>query len=145
MFYVPFGSEVDTYGMIRDSIKLGKDVLVPAMEERSDDIIPVQISGISDLAKGKWGIPEPKVKNKFPLGRINLIIVPGVAFDRHCYRIGFGKGCYDRFLKKTREYGKAFKLGIGYGIQLLDSVPHSGQDVRLDAILTEKGVVRKQV
>jgi 5-formyltetrahydrofolate cyclo-ligase len=77
------------------------------------------------------GINEPKALEFMP--SIDLAIIPGLAFDKENNRLGRGKGYYDKFLKTT----SAFKLGICFSEQLLDSIPHDELDVKMDKVITD--------
>jgi len=87
-----------------------------------------------------FGIPEPKKskKNVIP----DLVVVPLVAFDKHLNRIGYGKGYYDRSLKRIRKIKKnAVFLGIAYSFQKCKKIPVNNHDFKLDYIFTEKGII----
>jgi 5-formyltetrahydrofolate cyclo-ligase len=71
---------------------------------------------------------------------VELVIVPGVAFDRRGGRVGYGRGFYDRFLDRTRPGVPA--IAIGFAIQVVDAVPSGGMDRRVDAVVTEDEVIR---
>ena len=92
------------------------------------------------LHVNRFGIPEPKnSKNKIIP---DLIMVPLVAFDKHLNRIGYGKGYYDRSLKKIRKIKKnAIFLGIAYSFQKCTQIPINNNDFKLDYIFTEKGII----
>ena len=83
------------------------------------------------LKRGRFGIPEPATPAW--TGSIDLILVPGVAFDKKCRRVGRGGGYYDRFLKRYRD---AKKVGVCYDFQLHTEVPHSWFDIPMQCIVT---------
>jgi len=86
------------------------------------------------LVKGRFGIMEP-----LPYGsvdRIDLLVVPGIAFDRKGYRLGYGKGYYDKFLAKK----DVFSIGLAYFFQLVESLPKGKYDMKLDSVATEAGI-----
>lgn len=91
----------------------------------------------SRLEIGSFHIEEPTGNNVYPIEEIEVIIVPGVAFDRKGRRLGRGKGFYDRLLKTA----KATKIGIGYEFQLVDEVPSEAHDVAMDMIITENTTI----
>ena len=72
----------------------------------------------------------------YPVDKLDLLVVPGVAFDEKGYRLGYGKGYYDKVLARK----KIFSIGLGYSLQLLEKVPRGKYDERLDAIVTEEGI-----
>ena len=90
------------------------------------------------MKKGAHGIPEPTEIVPISIEEIEIILVPGLAFDKTGARMGFGKGYYDKLL----ETRKAIKIGICYDFQLLDKIPSEPHDVPMDIIITEKRVQR---
>lgn len=91
----------------------------------------------SNLSEGYSHIQEPTGSDLFPVDEIEMIVVPGIAFDRKGRRLGRGKGFYDRLLAET----KATKIGIGYEFQLVDEVPAESHDVSMDIVITEKATI----
>ena len=134
MFYVSFNKEVSTREMIKEALKT-KTVIVPKCVK--NEIAPYAIKSIEELKKGTLGILEPKTKNIFPKEKIDLIIVPGIAFDKRGFRIGYGKGYYDRFLKNL----KAKKIALAFEFQVIKKVPENEKDVPVDMVVTEKRIV----
>ncbi len=132
MLYFSAHSEVDTSLLFTLSEKAGKKICAPrvlnetAMEAAYVDEGPLQ--------KGKFGIWEPcgKVAED-----IDLVIVPGVVFDRQGHRIGYGKGYYDRFLQGR----KVSTVGLAYACQVVPEIPAEPHDVTLDMIVTEEGIL----
>jgi 5-formyltetrahydrofolate cyclo-ligase len=130
--YHAFGSEVRTDMIIERARSLGKKVALPSVE--GDSLAFYELSSGKYLVKGRFGIMEPLPYG--PVDSIDLLVVPGIAFDRQGYRLGYGKGYYDKFLAKERTT----TIGLGYSFQLLDSLPKGRHDMKLDAIATEGGV-----
>ena len=99
----------------------------------------VNAKSFDDLISGMYGIQEPSPEKRIKMNPeiIDLVIVPGIAFDRQGGRLGHGKGYYDRFLQFTR----AFRLGLAFDCQLLKTVPTESHDVPMNAILSESGIV----
>ena len=92
------------------------------------------------LYVNKFGILEPKNSKKKIIP--DLIMVPLVAFDNRLNRIGYGKGYYDRSLKKiSKTKKKAISLGIAYSFQKCKKIPTNKHDFKLDYIFTEKGII----
>ena len=89
------------------------------------------------LQKGAFLIEEPVGEDLVPINTIQLVIVPGVAFDRNGNRLGRGKGFYDRLLAGS----SALKVGICYPFQLIDDIPSESHDVRMDVIITDTEVL----
>ena len=90
------------------------------------------------LEIGSFYIEEPTGNDLHPIEEIELIIVPGVAFDSQGGRLGRGKGFYDRLLKSS----KATKIGIGYEFQLVDQLPSEPHDIHMDFVITEHTTLR---
>jgi 5-formyltetrahydrofolate cyclo-ligase len=94
-----------------------------------------EFNGLSELvASTSFGIKEPKTGNIVDPKDIDFAIIPGIAFDTKGNRLGRGKGYYDRILKQTR----AFKVAVGFGFQILDSIPVASMDVPVDIVVTSK-------
>ncbi|MBW2978191.1 5-formyltetrahydrofolate cyclo-ligase [Candidatus Woesearchaeota archaeon] len=137
MPYVSLGVEVNTRELIKDELtKKEKKIIVPYIEE---DIIKVsQLKDFNDLAAANYGILEPVKKYKHK-GDIDLVLVPGVAFDKNGSRVGFGKGYYDKFLKTLK---KSLKIALAFEEQIVDFVPCEKHDKPVDMIITEKRIIR---
>jgi len=144
MFYVAFGSEVRTQSCINKASKNGLNVIVPVCINSKDrDILPSRLlDPQSELAKGKFGVPEPKpeFRRPFPPENIDLVVVPGIAFDEKCYRIGYGAGYYDRFLPRCT---KALSVALAYEIQIVEDAFPASWDVPVDFIITEKRMINR--
>lgn len=134
--YVSKKEEVDTHMLIEKLIGEGKKVIVPFVER--DGLMFSEIKGLEELEIGSFGVLEPKVKRKYDVYSADVIIVPGVVFDKNGYRIGYGGGYFDKVLKKFE--GK--KIGIAYDFQVVDKVPREKHDVPVDILVTEKSVRR---
>lgn len=101
MSYMDFKNEVETRNINEILVKNGKKVLVPRVSEDKEKIIPVEVTG--EYRKGNFGIEEAK-GNDFLNGKIDIVIVPGIAFNEKGGRIGFGKGYYDKFFLKEKKW-----------------------------------------
>ncbi len=139
MLYCSKGTgEVETSSIIKKALKMGKKVVLPVTLVRDRNIKPVYLKDIRRLEKGPYGIYEPEGPlNKKPaaLKDIDLVIVPGIAFDKNNNRIGRGKGYYDNFLRRFSK-GKP-NIGLGFRFQLLDRVPATKRDVPLASVITD--------
>ena len=136
MFFVSFNSEVDTRNMIKKSFQ-NKTVVVPKVAQH--EINPSIIIDIDNLIPaGKFGIFEPIEAMKIAYKNIDLVLVPGIAFDKTGHRIGYGFGYYDKFLKKVP---KAIKIGLCFDFQIVDKIPHEEHDVPVDFVVTEERVL----
>lgn len=139
MFYVDFKNEVMTQDAIAKALSMGKRVAVPKTV-KDEGLWAIEIKSLDDLSAGALGILEPtKLENRVDPEELDLVIVPGVAFDRKGHRLGFGAGYYDRFLPKLRPGVK--KIAVAFEVQLVDSVPAEEHDIRMDAILTEEQLI----
>ncbi len=137
MVYMDFKNEVNTKMFISEALKEGKKVIIPYTDIKNVVIIPVEIDSLDDLVECKFGYLEPrkeKINNPYDVDKIDLILVPGVAFDKKRNRVGFGKGFYDRLLKNRR----AKAIALAYEFQVLDEVPADEHDVKMDMIITEE-------
>jgi len=126
MFYIAFDGEVDTQEMIKEAHKLGKRVVVPICH-KDRTIRPCILKEGARLKRGFYGISEPTDKKFVSLRTIDLVLVPGVAFDKKGNRLGRGKGYYDRFLKRIPENRPT--LGLAFDFQILPFVPATNLDV----------------
>ena len=134
MSYISLDEEVDTKEFIKNELGLGKTLVVPFME---NDVIHVSKLKNLELAKGRFGVLEP-VKKEICDDKIDLVLVPGIAFDINGSRIGFGNGCYDRFLENCN----ALKIGLAFEEQIVEPIPAEKHDKQVDMIITDKRVIR---
>lgn len=132
MGYYPIKNEVNILSLLEE-ISNSKVVLLPKVEGK--EIIPLRVRSLGDLKIGKFGIPIPREEEKYE-GKIDLILVPGLAFDLKLRRLGYGFGYYDRFLKLKKE---AFKIGLAFDFQIVEEIP--SEDSKLDMIITEKRIL----
>lgn len=136
LVYVSAKDEVETHGFIKDSLAQGRHLYVPKIQDTVLTICPLY--RWEDLEPGTFGILEPSVPTEPARPEeMDLIIVPGLAFDSRGHRIGYGKGHYDRLLKSTRGY----KVGLAFHEQVLETVPDEVHDVPLDLIITDKTLI----
>jgi len=139
--YISFGTEVNTHGCIRRLLDAReKKVLVPVVASReARTLLLSELHGWDELSTGAYGILEPEpehVRERSP-GDVDIVLVPGIAFDRRGNRVGYGGGYYDGLLRRIN--GTA--VGLAYEFQVLDKVPREPHDVRVDAIATEDHTV----
>lgn len=128
--YVSAYGEVETHSLIKELLK-EKEVVVPYCTDRYGNMIAVKINSTADLTEGSFGILEPKSPVSFPKETIDFAIVPGIAFDKDGFRLGYGKGYYDRFLKDISP----FKLGVCQKEFLLEFLPHDEYDIKMDSVM----------
>lgn len=142
MFFLSFGSEVDTWPLIEKSFEDRKTVVVPRPEKKEKKLIPSQlINWEEDLTPGVYGILEPLPEKTRPVDpqKIDLLVVPGVAFDINGNRLGYGGGYYDRFFERLRS--DVPLAAIAFEIQMVDEVPVTPWDRKVDLLITEDRVI----
>lgn len=133
--YHALPGEVETADFIEKWAKK-KTILLPVVE--GDDLRLVQYMGKESLKEGTYGIMEPeKCISQYDLSDIDLLIIPGIAFDRQGNRLGRGKGYYDRLLATI----DAPKLGICFDFQLHDTIPIEPFDKKMDCIITPDEII----
>lgn len=124
LFYASFDGEVDTVDMIKHTIALGKKVALPITLKDQKKLIPTLIEHAEkELQEGPYGIKQPKLDPSRQLDPtvLDLIIVPGLAFDRQNHRLGRGAGYYDRFLSSFPSRNPVF--GLAFDFQIVDHLP----------------------
>lgn len=126
--YNSFGDEADTKKIISALLKTGKNVYLPRVEGENIVAVPY-----GRLKKGAFGIEEPA--GQAYNGKIDVTVIPLLAVNERGFRIGYGKGFYDRFLKNV----KTLKVGLGYSFQIED-FKEDEWDEPLDELLTERGI-----
>ncbi len=137
MMYISAYKEPETLPIIERLLEQGKRVIVPVSSTETNTIVPTYIESLSELTKGAYGIPEPSIIRPVKKEDIEVIVIPGIAFDMHRNRLGFGKGYYDKFLEDMN----AKKIALCYDFQIVDDLPADDHDIPMDLILTEEGEV----
>lgn len=112
--------------------------LVPRVNFETGSMEGVTYSAGTELIQNKWGIGEPAAGELFSEEVVDLVLVPGIAFDADCHRVGYGKGFYDRFLRNCRS--DCVKVGASYFPPVASIMDIAEHDVRLDHCLTPGGV-----
>lgn len=138
--YIAFEGEVDTLAFIQHALSDQKKVCVPRVHSIKEGMDAFLITDLTQVKKGFYGISEPL--ETAPLIQpqdIDLVIVPGVAFDRQKGRVGYGGGFYDRYLRRTDS--STPRIALAYDFQLLDSLPLESYDERVSMILTNKDIL----
>lgn len=146
LIFLPMPTEVDTVELITASLAAGKTVGVPRMQGEE-----IQFHVIKSIDE-QWemhpfGLREPPVGSPVldPEGMIAhevCVITPGLCFDSRGWRLGFGRGYYDRFIKRCRKISltKFFFLGLCFHIQVIEAVPTGERDCVLDGLMSERGI-----
>ena len=137
LMYAPSGSEIDVSPVALHAIAAGKKIAYPLCNVKDHTMVFKLVSHPSELLMGSYSIPEPAMECETLTDLSDTVcLVPGLVFDKEGFRIGYGKGYYDRFLS---TYG-ASKLGIVYSDFVLDRVPRGRYDRCVDILVTERGV-----
>lgn len=137
LFYLSTPNEVKTFEMIREVSKMGKEIAVPIV--KGNDLAISRLVNLEEIRRGAFGILEPEEEKPVNPQEIELAIIPGVAFDETCARLGQGKGYYDRFLANIK--GKVPLIGLSYEVQIGKGLPKESHDVTVDKVVTEKRVI----
>lgn len=144
--YISFGTEINTKVIINKALEENKKIYIPRTEIKNKIMDAVEISSLDNLIESSYGILEPsKGEECVDPNELDLIIVPGVAFDRNGGRMGYGAGFYDRYFKKINKENekRIIKLALAYDLQLVEKVPMNEDDIAVDYIITEKEFIDK--
>jgi 5-formyltetrahydrofolate cyclo-ligase len=142
LFFISFRSEVDTMPMIVRALREGKTVCVPCTDAGNKAMVASRIADIdSDLEVGNYEILEPREECLRPLPpeSMDVILMPGVAFDLTGGRLGYGGGYYDRFLEKCSP--GCMLIAVAFEIQIVEHVPCADHDASIHKIVTETRVI----
>jgi 5-formyltetrahydrofolate cyclo-ligase len=137
--YSPIRSEINPIPLLRRFGEAGAQLALPAIIARGKPLCFRAWTFGEELARGQWGIREPKPDA--PELHPDILIVPLAAFDARGYRIGYGAGYYDLTLIVLRAMKPITAVGLAYAMQQIDAVPALPHDARLDLVLTEREVI----
>ena len=142
LFYASFRSEVETHSMIKQALKAGKNLILPRVYKEGHRLLLYELKDLRELNAGFMGIPEPFVPDEriVAIDDIDLVIIPGAAFDYSGNRLGYGAGYYDYLLAERKR--KMPVIALAYEEQIVDSIPSEEHDVQVDMIVTDKRVIR---
>ena len=134
LLFAPLPDELDIWPLVGDALTANKTVALPRFDSATGRYVACRITNLaSDIVTGKFGIREPAARCAvLPLNRLDLILVPGVAFDLHGRRLGRGKGYYDQLLTDVR----GLTCGVGFDEQIVAEIPVEPHDIHLNCILT---------
>lgn len=134
LFFAPLPEEPDLWPLLNEVLATKKLIALPCFDSENQTYLPRRINDIHvEIMSGKFGIREPvPACVAIPLEDLDVVLVPGVAFDASGHRLGRGKGYYDRLLQNL----KGRKIGIAFDEQVVDAVPVGKNDVKVDLILT---------
>lgn len=134
--YLPINNEVETKQIIDSLIRGGKRVFVPQFANYEYRFS--EFKDWDDLAQGPLGILQPKKASQISADKLDVAILPGVAFDKRRVRLGYGKGVFDQLL----EGSKACRIGLAYYFQIVEKLPREKHDLTMDVIVTEGAIIK---
>ena len=135
-----FGAEVSTDAIVGRLLDAGKRVLLPAVE--ADGMEAAEYRAGDPLVRSSYGALEPADRTPVDPTLVDLVIAPGLAFDREGNRLGYGGGYFDSFLRRMRQ--GATVVGVCFHEQLIQEVPTGPDDVRVDVVVTDREVLRSR-
>jgi 5-formyltetrahydrofolate cyclo-ligase len=140
LFFAPLPDEPDVWPLLEKLLPTKKICALPAFDSLTQIYSARRVQHLTtDISAGKFGIREPSAScPEIPLGELDLILVPGIAFDLNGRRLGRGKGFYDRLLASAH----GFKCGVAFDEQILKAVAAGIHDIRMDFILTPTRCVK---
>jgi len=141
--YLSFGSEYDTAELVAALLTEGKRLALPRVDRAMRGLQLFHVTEIeTQTTAGTWGIREPVAERCSPIGReeVSLVLVPGVAFTPRGDRLGYGGGYYDRLLRDWPNRPPA--IAAAFALQVVQDLPTSPNDVRIDFVVTEDGVLQ---
>jgi 5-formyltetrahydrofolate cyclo-ligase len=142
MFYLSYGSEVVTDAMVSSALEEDKIVVVPAIQNPGDGkMVAVKISRLEDAYQSVYGIRQPEINQEDIVEKdeIDIVFVPGIAFDYDGFRVGYGKGYFDRWLSGISA---SKSIGLAYDFQITEKMPAGKYDLPVGTIVTEKRVIQ---
>jgi 5-formyltetrahydrofolate cyclo-ligase len=144
--YLSTCSEVRTFKIVKWALSTGKRVIVPIVDKTEDQLCFSEIENPEvELAKGTFGILEPKreYRRLMPLERADVILVPRIAWDLRGYRVGYGHGFYDKSINALKRV--VLKIGLAYEFQIIEKLPTSQYDRKVDFLVTEHRIIKPEV
>ena len=139
LVFYSFGSEVPTSGIIERFLLEGRRVLLPYMEGR--EMNAAELREGDQLEPTSYGPKEPARRVPVDPAEVDVVITPGMAFDRFGHRVGYGGGNYDRYL--SRLGSNATRVGIAFHVQVLPAVPHGSDDQPVDFVVTDQETIAR--
>jgi 5-formyltetrahydrofolate cyclo-ligase len=140
MLYLSLAHEVDTTAIILQCWRQEKTVVVPKISWQQRHMIPVEINSLeTGISTGAGGLRNPTTGVPMPLEDIDLVVAPGLAFDKHGNRLGRGGAYYDRFLASPQL--NAAICSLAFVEQVVEAVPVDGHDQTIDFIVTDEGLI----
>jgi 5-formyltetrahydrofolate cyclo-ligase len=138
--FMPYKSEISTIPLLNRLRRDGWTTALPVVVEAGLPLLFRTWAPGERLVPGVWDIPIPQ--DSAAEVEPDVLLVPGLAFDRKGYRLGYGGGFYDRTLVTLRQIKPVIAIGVGYGAQMVEEVPRAGYDQPLDFIMTERETIQ---
>lgn len=140
MIYLPLPGEIDPTPIAVAAWRAGKRVAVPLAAPEGSLMTPIELSGLDEpMESDRFGIRTPLRRVEVPVSLIDLLVTPGLAFDRSGGRLGRGKGYYDRFIARPDFAGAA--CGLAFELQVIDLVPAGPYDMKLSMLVTDRRLI----
>jgi 5-formyltetrahydrofolate cyclo-ligase len=140
MLFLSLPDEIDTTLAIELAWQAGKTVAVPQVQWEDGTMTAVVLESLDDLRTDRYGLRMAGGQRLVPAGQIDLVVTPGLGFDRTGARLGRGSGFYDRFLANPDL--RAVRCGLCFDEQVLERIPTDGSDQPVDVIVTDRQVIR---
>ena len=139
--YMSFGTELATHAFFDRVLSDGKIAVLPRIDKPTKSLALHRVNGHADLVDGVWGIREPRADAPtLAIDAIDMVLMPGLAFDRSGNRLGYGAGFYDRLLSRSAE--KPFRIAAALDCQIVDAVPVDAHDRPCHCVITETQLLR---
>lgn len=140
LVYMDFRNEVMTEEINKYILNNNITLLLPKVNKKTNTLSIHKVDSLDTLVKSKYGILEPSSEHEsIGYDEIDLILAPGVAFDKDCYRLGYGGGFYDKLISQKRTDVKV--VALAFNLQFIDSVPAEQHDKKMDCIVTESKII----
>ncbi len=141
MVFLSLPTEISTAPLVLRAWQEGKRVLAPRVSWEQRRMMPVEIRSLTEeIEDTQWSLRQPLQGDPVPLGMIDLVVVPGLGFDRAGNRLGRGRGFYDRFLAHPEFHGST--CAVAFEEQIVDAIPADPHDIRVDMLITDHHVQR---
>ncbi len=141
MLYLPMPGEPELQSLAAAAWKVGKNVLLPTVDWADNSMRPLRVQNLDmryDVPMPR--VPQPAIGDPFPVEHIDLVVVPGLAFDRSGHRLGRGGGYYDRFLSRPTVH--AIRVAIAFEEQWCADLPVEPHDIGMQIIITDHDILR---
>lgn len=143
MLYMPMRSEIDVISVALEAFRLGKSVCVPRVEPGRKTMNAVETTSFDDesMDSDALGVRAPKGGQEIPPDVIDMIVVPGVAFDMRGFRLGRGGGFYDRYLARLPR--STATIGVCFDFQFVESIPTEPTDIAVLAVVSDRRAAQR--